>query len=110
AGFAAEALPWDAGRLAALEGAAQLVWVALPQQPFVDGRPPADVAELLARHPTAVVVAAREPYCLAHYPRSVLRLAAWGGLPPHLRAVARWLAGELNEIGRIPMGHHTAEG
>ncbi|HTL06072.1 MAG TPA: beta-N-acetylhexosaminidase [Gemmatimonadales bacterium] len=75
--------------------APQFVWTALPNSPFPDGAPSSELVGLLAQHPRAVVVAAREHYLLANYPQSVARLAAWGNRQPNLHAVARWLAGEI---------------
>jgi beta-N-acetylhexosaminidase len=92
-GIAAETAPWTRSPRS-LRGR-QLVWVALPDNPFPDGHPSPEVHSLLKRHPKAVVVAAREHYCLADYPGDVPRLAAWGSREPNLRAVARWLAGEI---------------
>jgi hypothetical protein len=88
-------MPWSEERVVELKQAPQLLWLAMPQDPFSDGRPAPAAYEVLAGHPRAVVVAGREPYCLAHYPASVPRLAAWGTQAPHLRAVTRWLAGEI---------------
>lgn len=93
-GWAAEAVAWEAGRDAELAAAAQLLWWAMPQEPFPGGHPPQGVSTLLARHPRALVLAGREPYCLAAYPEEVPRVAAWGTLPMHLQAVARWLEEE----------------
>jgi hypothetical protein len=88
-GFRAEALrPTE---LDAIRASQQLIWIALPTEPFPDGRPSSEVASLLAGHRRALLVAAREPYCLEHYPSSVPRLAAWGSQPPHLQALSRWL-------------------
>jgi hypothetical protein len=92
-GFRAEAAPWQGMARETLPEAVQLLWVVLPDDPFPGGLTPEPVSRFLAEHPKTVVVAAREPYCLASYPETALRLAAWGGQPPHLRAVARWLAG-----------------
>jgi beta-N-acetylhexosaminidase len=91
-GWTARPLPWDetlAARIA--DPGTQLVWMALPDEPFPGGRPAEAAARLLADHPRRLVVAAREPYCLDRYPAQVPRLAAWGSQPPHLEALARWL-------------------
>jgi beta-N-acetylhexosaminidase len=77
--------------------AVQLVWAALPNDPYPGGRPPEGVGEFLAARPRAVVVAMQEPYLLAHYPSTVARIAAWGALPVHVEAVVRWLSGERTE-------------
>jgi beta-N-acetylhexosaminidase len=97
-GLQAEAVPSTG--LDRLASAAQLIWAALPTEPFSDGRPTPEIASLLARHRRALVIAAREPYCLEHYPAEVPRLAAWGAQPPHLHALARWLAARM-EGGRV---------
>lgn len=75
-------------------GGAQVVWIVLPHDPFPDGRPTDQVVDWLLGQRRAVVVAAREPYCLAHYPEPLPRIAAWGALPVHLEAVARALSGK----------------
>jgi beta-N-acetylhexosaminidase len=75
-------------------GAAQVVWIVLPHDPYPDGQPSDELLSCLENRRSAVIVAAREPYCLAHYPTQFTRLAAWGGLPVHLNAVARALSGE----------------
>jgi beta-N-acetylhexosaminidase len=74
--------------------AVQGVWITLPHEPDADGRPSPGTLHWLRERDRAVVVAAREPYCLAHYPAELPRIAAWGPLPIHLRAVARALAGQ----------------
>ncbi|MCC2672552.1 MAG: putative beta-N-acetylglucosaminidase, partial [Armatimonadetes bacterium] len=74
--------------------AVQLVWAALPNDPYPGGCPPEAVREFLGSRPRAVVVAMQEPYLLAHYPPTAARIAAWGALPVHVEAVVRWLAGE----------------
>ncbi len=93
-GWAAQAVAWETGREPELIAAPQLLWWAMPQQPFAGGRPPATISALLSRHPRAVVLAGREPYCLANYPDPLPRLAAWGVHPIHLQAIARWLTEE----------------
>jgi len=72
---------------------AQVVWIVLPHDPFPGGRPPEPVATWLSGQHRAIVVSAREPYCLGHYPAQLPRVAAWGALPVHLDAIARALAG-----------------
>lgn len=94
AGGTAVATPWREGGIDWLAAATQVVLIVLPHDPFPGGTPPAAVAEILGKHPRAVVVAAREPYCLDRYPPEATRLATWGGQPVHLRAVAGWLTGE----------------
>lgn len=73
---------------------AQVVWIVLPHEPYPDGRPPQETVHWLAGQHRAVIVAAREPYCLAHYPSDLPRIVAWGPLPVHLSAVARLFSGE----------------
>ena len=77
--------------------AVQVIWAALPNDPYPGGRPPEAVCEFLASRTRAVVVAMQEPYLLAHYPPSIARVAAWGALPVHVEAVVRWLSGERTE-------------
>jgi beta-N-acetylhexosaminidase len=81
--------------LAALRESPQLLWIALPHDPFPGGKPSPEVFRLLREHPRVAAIAAREPYCLEHYPESIPRLTAWGSGAPNLRAVARWVAGEI---------------
>lgn len=76
------------------DGEPQIVWIVLPRDPYADGRPSDELLSWLDNRRETVIVAAREPYCLAHYPARLTRLAAWGVLPVHLHAVARALAGE----------------
>jgi beta-N-acetylhexosaminidase len=93
-GMRAESATWPLSPRSLTE-APQFIWTALPNSPFPDGAPSAELVRLLVQHPRAVVVAAREHYLLANYPQSVARLAAWGNRQPNLHAVARWLAGEI---------------
>jgi beta-N-acetylhexosaminidase len=76
------------------DSGARVVWIVLPHDPFPDGRPPDKLLAWLRGQSEAVIVSAREPYCLAHYPEHLPRIAAWGALPVHLDAVARALSGE----------------
>ena len=89
-----ETAPWSVEAQEQIGRAAQLLWAVLPQAPFPDGRPPSEWRELLERHPRAAVVSAREPYLLENYPEHILRLCAWSGTEPQLRAVARFLSGK----------------
>ena len=73
---------------------AQVIWIVLPQDPHPAGRPPQQLLAWLARQTRAIIVAAREPYCLAHYPATLDRIAAWGALPVHHDAVVRAVTGE----------------
>lgn len=74
--------------------AAQVVWIVLPHDPYPGGQPVPELLACLESRSRVTIVAAREPYCLAHYPAHFNRLAAWGPLPVHLHAVARALSGE----------------
>jgi len=102
-GLNAAAVDWTEDSLAALASASQILWIAAPQAPFAGGRPSEALYRLLATHPRAAVAAVGEPYLLAHYPPEIPRLAAWGGRPLHLCAVARWAAGLVEARGRLPV-------
>lgn len=93
-GFTVEARP---GGEPGTGPGSQLIWMALPDEPFPDGRPPVDFARRLVEHPRVLVIGAREPYCLGHYPEELPRLATWGTLPPHVEALARWLKSQCSE-------------
>ncbi|HET6822983.1 MAG TPA: glycoside hydrolase family 3 C-terminal domain-containing protein, partial [Anaerolineales bacterium] len=61
------------------------------------------VNELLAQNPNIIMVSVRTPYDISVLPMAPVVLAAYGGNPPTLRAIADVLMGKSEASGVLPV-------
>ena len=61
------------------------------------------VNELLAQNPNIIIASVRTPYDLRVLPRVPTILAAYGGNPPTLQAIAEVLTGKVEATGVLPI-------
>jgi beta-N-acetylhexosaminidase len=61
------------------------------------------VNELLAQNPNIIIVSVRTPYDISVLPSVPTVLAAYGGNPPTLQAIAEVLVGKSETIGVLPV-------
>ena len=61
------------------------------------------VTELLAKNPNIIIVSVRTPYDISVLPTVPTVLAAYGGNPPSLQAIADVLMGKSKASGVLPV-------
>ena len=61
------------------------------------------VADLMTKHPNVILVSARTPYDIRVLSRVPTVLAAYGGNPPTLSAIADVLTGTVKATGVLPV-------